>query len=656
MPNLKIRGFGGVGLIKDLPASDIPPNAWTTANNVRFNDQYVERSGIFKDLGVDLSELVEDPAHMDQFVVGTTRDDLIIVGRDNSIFRWNTATKAMSDVTPTSEDWSDTPTDYPVYSAMVAGGHTITSKAGWPVGLRPDDTEYSPLMDSNDTYKESHWRCMAIWQDRVIVANGSKTGVGSWPYRVMWSDPVQNGQLATGWAVDDPLATAGWVDLSGLDSEILDISVLEDILIVYTRNGAIRMWDSGGSEIFANQKTSMKDGVISSKCVATIPNMGHFIVGNFGFYLFNGTTVHQIGQDKVDTWFRRMVDLEKRDYIRVHADYSATEMWVMFPSMDADARWQDTPYANQALVWNWSNDTWATRDIPNVTSATAIFFKPSQPPWDTLGPELLEGGTGSHFTNWFHDDPTPRYITDPKKSWEVDEWAGKKIIIRDYKGKGEYTTSVVSNTANRLYIADKATRIFYTIIDGKYVWVGQWVTGQTPQYEIYNTDEEISAANVSWADTGGTWADSNQQLRHLPIFMSGSSDDFTEPQALVYDSFASGSLITLPERNALYAKLEKIGEDGDQIGVPISAHIFLTEFIPQGSALPGEIFKVSLGSSLVPDNNYSWSEAYEFDPGVDRWVNGRKAGRYVGWRIESEGFNQLKLSGADVNIEILANR
>src|ERR1044072_3998833 len=48
MPVLPTRGLGSVGIIKDVPATDLPPNAWSDGLNVRFNDGAVERSPAFR--------------------------------------------------------------------------------------------------------------------------------------------------------------------------------------------------------------------------------------------------------------------------------------------------------------------------------------------------------------------------------------------------------------------------------------------------------------------------------------------------------------------------------------------------------------------------------------------------------------------------------
>ena len=44
---LPVRNLGGIGLVTDIDSYNLPINAYTAANNIRFDEGKVKRSAIF---------------------------------------------------------------------------------------------------------------------------------------------------------------------------------------------------------------------------------------------------------------------------------------------------------------------------------------------------------------------------------------------------------------------------------------------------------------------------------------------------------------------------------------------------------------------------------------------------------------------------------
>lgn len=59
MAIMKVRKIGSVGVIKDLPSFDLPPEAWTHANNVRFLANRIEKIGGY--MPVLMEDMPEEP-------------------------------------------------------------------------------------------------------------------------------------------------------------------------------------------------------------------------------------------------------------------------------------------------------------------------------------------------------------------------------------------------------------------------------------------------------------------------------------------------------------------------------------------------------------------------------------------------------------------
>ena len=45
---LPVRNLGGIGLVTDIDPYNLPINAYTAANNIRFDEGKVKRSAIFR--------------------------------------------------------------------------------------------------------------------------------------------------------------------------------------------------------------------------------------------------------------------------------------------------------------------------------------------------------------------------------------------------------------------------------------------------------------------------------------------------------------------------------------------------------------------------------------------------------------------------------
>jgi hypothetical protein len=179
----------------------------------------------------------------------------------------------------------------------------------------------------------------------------------------------------------------------------------------------------------------------------------------------------------------------------------------------------------------------------------------------------------------------------------------------------------------------------------------------TYTFSMTFTAEEYRAMLLTWATSGGTWAEAVSQNRAFSLFLSTvSTSHWLEPLVLAYEDIGEGAMLSEAVRNADGSTLEHIGADGDSLGMPISAIQYFSEFVPQGATLSGESFTVSLGGSMDPETGYKWTPPYTFVSGTDRWVNGRVTGRYIGWRLTTTGQNRLRLSGADITVAPLAQR
>ncbi|MBO8085917.1 MAG: hypothetical protein J7D61_07745 [Marichromatium sp.] len=409
MPVVPITNLGQAGLIRDVPETALPINGLTEAENIRSNGTSISRAGAFV------------PVESGMHAGGTT------AGVVEAIHR-HMAPQEVQDVylcTDTRHIYRYTGTQFedvsPDGHIPVSGAAPITAtslallpyfaSANIPVLGRAAESgsRFTPVM-AGSAHAGTKWRVVRAHKDRLFVLNGSDDN-GEYPQRVMWSGPTMSGALATDWETASLESTAGFVDLSGFAGEILDCHPMGEFLYVYGAYGVSRLWESGDQFIFGNAPVLSEDGLLATRCVAPLSEYGHFVVGRNSIYLFDGHQRHAIASDRVEQEFRRTLDTERLSRMFVFPDYRKKEVWICYPSRDTRAWFSgdDVQYANRALVWDYSHNTWSFRDLPNVADMATVAVQGAVDTWDTVTTPATrwsgESGTWSSATGVSHTLP-----------------------------------------------------------------------------------------------------------------------------------------------------------------------------------------------------------------------------------------------------------
>ena len=256
-----VRALGQHGLFPDASPETLPPNAWSSGNNVRFEKNRVSRAPALRT--VDSGLLQSSP----EFVLPATEADgteyLVIANSDGSLTKWAGGTE--TDVTPTS---GFTPgTDSRAYTGCVLGNVVYINRPDKvPYGFLPSGTDFEviPAWDGN-------MRCGALrsFGDYLIAMNVIDAGTDK-PQLIKWSDATLINEFPDSFDQTDPEQLAGETPLSELKGPLVDGWPLRNAFVLYGNTQAFIMTLSNDQFVFNFDKLFDEGGIIAPNCVVEV--------------------------------------------------------------------------------------------------------------------------------------------------------------------------------------------------------------------------------------------------------------------------------------------------------------------------------------------------------------------------------------------------
>jgi hypothetical protein len=261
----------------------------------------------------------------------TTDDDY---GANTSSRRW-TATNLNGLVVATNG--FDTPQMWPLSAGIPSTATPFRELQNWPTGAS----------------------CKSIRSFRTFLVGLNWSRDNQEPRLVKWSTEAAYGEAPFTWDETDATLDAGEYELSDTPGDIVDGLPLGDSFLIYKEDSIYVMNYVGTPYIFSFKLLSPTVGALSKEAIKEFDG-GHFFIGNSDCYICNGQTVTPLLPNKV----RRAMfeDLSGDNYQKcfVAADYVRNEMLACFPSSGSDV-------VNKALIWNWKDNTFSFRDLPDTS-------------------------------------------------------------------------------------------------------------------------------------------------------------------------------------------------------------------------------------------------------------------------------------------------
>lgn len=345
---IPIKNLGKLGIIADLPKEELPLEAWTAGRNVRFLNDGVEK---FK-------------GHIEVYATPLwTPWWLLPVARASQYF-WLYASDTKVGATDGSSHADIT---------RAAGDYTTDLNIGWtgtviegiPVinnGAEVPQMWNTPALATRlialtawpATYLARSMRALK----RYLVALHITKGATVYPYMIKWSHQAPTGGVPTTWDETDETNDAGEWTLPAEGGFLVDSAPLRDDLCLYKEYQTWKMQYSAGVDIFRFTKLFDSFGMLSRKAAVEFFSGRQLVFTGEDVVLHDGQQANSVMDKRVKSHLNEIdSSFYQRSYIAVN--YTKSEAWVCFPQTGQSS-------ATIALVWNWKDNTWGVRDLPNA--------------------------------------------------------------------------------------------------------------------------------------------------------------------------------------------------------------------------------------------------------------------------------------------------
>lgn len=211
MATLPIRNLGQYGIIRDVPATDLPINAFSAGNNVRFDNGKVARAPIWR----KVKDLAGSSPAFCYGVKGTSGFDRVVYAvEDGRVYEYTSGDDA--DQTPTG--YTPISSVSPFTGAMLGEVVYINRNSAVPFSKAPGESRFSLLPNWDAT-----WRCRSLrsYKDFMVALNVTK-GAVAYPQMVKWSDLTLAGQVPASWDETSTTNSAGENIIGDLTSPLLE--------------------------------------------------------------------------------------------------------------------------------------------------------------------------------------------------------------------------------------------------------------------------------------------------------------------------------------------------------------------------------------------------------------------------------------------------
>jgi len=400
MANLPLRQLGGAGVITDASPYDLPPNAYSAANNVIFSENRIQRAPVFKqlfnpirstlsydaatgsyDANANLYNSAEGGSSNASRFVGSYTDpsagETVFVADNDGTIRAYPG-NVMTFQTPTSGSVTN---DNPWSHAQVAGLSFLARK-----GMRPyarnikNDSVYSLM--GGDWVATDSANVVRGFKGFCLCLGMNKNGV-DFPTMVKWSNPIQYSTPVTGlqWDPANTNFVAGENVIGDMKNPIRDGLPLGESFIIYAQNQLWLMEYTGDSNVFNFRRLGFEGGIVNTNCVVEVEGK-HFVFGDNDIYVHDGISRQSVADGRVRRRIFNTLDRNKQSFCFVAHDSVSKLLHFCYATLQDEASFAGTQFCNQAATYNYKNDTWTFMDLPNIVGgaeANATLVKDMYP-------------------------------------------------------------------------------------------------------------------------------------------------------------------------------------------------------------------------------------------------------------------------------------
>lgn len=350
MALVPIHNIGAAGIITDIPAYELPPEAWTAGENVRFHNGRVS-----KILGHQAVFGTPTVAPLWITPMYTPNQAYWVYGGLQKVYVTNMLNHYNITRQTTGVDVN--------YSAMLDtkwNGGSLNGIGIFNNGI-DDPQMWNPPETSQKLVVLSNWPANTkaavirpAFQYFLIALNITEAGT-NYPQVLRWSHPAAPGAVPSSWDYTDATKDAGRTPLADTPGNLLDFAMLGRIGFIYKEDSVYTMQFVGGRNIFKIDPLYTDVGLFARDCVKAFRGK-HFVVTTDDIIIHSGGAYTSLLTERQRIALFERIDTTYRSRSFVMPNYSKNEMWFCYPEAG-----QILP--TRALVWNWDRNTLGDRQL-----------------------------------------------------------------------------------------------------------------------------------------------------------------------------------------------------------------------------------------------------------------------------------------------------
>jgi hypothetical protein len=360
MPQIKDLGKGGLNL--DTSPVILPPNVFTDGLNIRFRDDSVEMI-----TGEALGRVLPIAA---DFGIHWRRPDqgYNLFAKDGNVVKVDASGSTSSMFSSTDSKYANS--DW--QATHFNGGYAVIFNNGKSTPLyclygdAVSSTTLQPLPNWNYTAGLTVTAKVIRSLNYSLVAANltiADSGLGTTSYApstIRVSTQAPTGGIPQTWKPGLTTDTADEFEVSST-SPILDMAELRGNLFIYSQDSVSYLTIGSQTVLRPYSKTH---GIMNTDCVVEFDGK-HFVVDNNDIYVHNGSGLPEsILNKRLKKYFFSNLNKSATEKVVVTRDRYHKEIWVSYPKGTATI-------CTEALIYNYVDNTWTKRTLPNLTYSFA---------------------------------------------------------------------------------------------------------------------------------------------------------------------------------------------------------------------------------------------------------------------------------------------
>lgn len=356
---LSIKDPGAIGVIRDVAAYELPPNAWTDARNVRMENGYVIKqkghSSVYATVQVS-------PYWIVPVQIGATYY-WVYCGLTQT---WQTDQSTHTQITKSATTYGATALirwNGGVLNGVVIANNSVDAPQQWTGSGLMTDLSNWPASTTAKVIRPFLYHLVAL----DVTESGTR-----YPRMVRWSHPADPGSVPSSWDYTDTTKDAGRVELSETSGFCIDCLPLRDINVIYKEDSIWGMQYIGGQSVFRFFQMFKDFGVMSRDCAKEFYGK-HVVLGKDDIIIHDGQTIKSIVDRKHRRWLQSKIATAESfiENAFVAINYQNSEMLFCLPESAA------ANGCTISLVWNWRDGSFGVRDLPGIYHANNGLVSPS---------------------------------------------------------------------------------------------------------------------------------------------------------------------------------------------------------------------------------------------------------------------------------------